>query len=108
MMPVNSPWRPVQSAALHWSDSGAPVSATFADVYYSKDDGVEESRHVFLSGNDLPRRWRDHPLPHFCIGELGFGTGLNFLLTWQLWRQQPAARPDLHYVSIEKHPLTHQ
>jgi tRNA 5-methylaminomethyl-2-thiouridine biosynthesis bifunctional protein len=108
MMQVNSPWRPVQSAALHWSDSGAPVSATFADVYYSADDGLEESRHVFLQGNALHARFRDHSLPHFCVGELGFGTGLNFLLTWQLWRSQPAPRPDLHYLSIEKHPLTRQ
>ena len=63
------------------------------------------SRHVFLDGNELPRRWRDHALPHFCIGELGFGTGLNFLLTWQAWRELGAPRPDLHYLSIEKQPL---
>ncbi|MEZ5571557.1 MAG: bifunctional tRNA (5-methylaminomethyl-2-thiouridine)(34)-methyltransferase MnmD/FAD-dependent 5-carboxymethylaminomethyl-2-thiouridine(34) oxidoreductase MnmC [Halioglobus sp.] len=108
MMQANSPWRPVQGAALHWNDSGAPVSDTFADVYYSQDNGLEESRHVFLLGNDLPRRWRDHDLPHFCVGELGFGTGLNFLLTWQAWREHTLPRPDLHYVSIEKHPLTRE
>jgi len=105
-MRVNSPWRPVQGAVVHWDESGTPVSGEFADVYYSRDNGLEESRHVFLHGNELPQRWQEHPLPHFCVGELGFGTGLNFLLTWQAWREQPAPRPDLHYVSIEKHPLT--
>lgn len=102
----NSPWRPVESAVLRWGDDGTPVSPAFDDVYYSRDNGLEESIHVFLHGNDLPRRWQDHPHPHFCIGELGFGTGLNFLLTWQAWRAQPAPRPDLHYLSLEKHPLT--
>jgi len=102
----HSPWRPAQGAALRWSDAGAPVSTQFEDVYYSRDDGLAESRHVFLSGNGLPDRWREHPHPQFCIGELGFGTGLNFLLTWQAWRALPAPRPDLHYLSIEQYPLT--
>lgn len=102
----NLPWRPVQTASLRWSDSGVPVSNSFDDVYYSQDNGLEESRHVFLMGNGLPQRWRDRYHRHFCIGELGFGTGLNFLLTWQAWREMPTPRPDLHFVSIEKHPLS--
>ena len=100
------PWRPVQPATVRWTASGAPVATAFDDVYYSQDNGLEESRHVFLQGNDLPQRWHSHPWPHFCIGELGFGTGLNFLLTWQAWRELPASRPDLHYLAIEKHPLS--
>jgi len=102
----NLPWRAVQPATLYWNESGVPVSDTFNDVYYSQENGLEESRHVFLMGNDLPQRWHNHPRRHFCIGELGFGTGLNFLLTWQAWRELPDSRPDLHYFSIEKHPLT--
>jgi tRNA 5-methylaminomethyl-2-thiouridine biosynthesis bifunctional protein len=102
----NLSWRCVQAATLRWSEPGPPVSESFDDVYYSQDNGLEESRHVFLHGNDLPRRWHNHPRRHFCVGELGFGTGLNFLLTWQAWRELPEPRPDLHYLSIEKHPLT--
>jgi tRNA 5-methylaminomethyl-2-thiouridine biosynthesis bifunctional protein len=83
-----------------------PTSVEFGDVYYSSDNGLEESQHVFLSGNGLPQRWQHPDRPHFCIAELGFGSGLNFLLTWQAWRASPAPRPDLHFVSIEKHPLT--
>jgi tRNA 5-methylaminomethyl-2-thiouridine biosynthesis bifunctional protein len=103
----NSPWRSVQSATVHWNEVGVPVSDAFNDVYYSQDNGLDESRHVFLQGNNLPQRWHKHPQRHFCVGELGFGTGLNFLLTWQAWRELPEPRPDLHYISIEKHPLTH-
>ena len=104
----NSPWRGVTPAALHWSESGSPLSDTFDDIYYSQDNGVEESRHVYLHGNGLPQRWQRHSRNHFCIGETGFGTGLNFLVTWQAWRESPEPRPDLHYLSIEKHPLTKQ
>lgn len=102
----NLPWRPVRPATLRWSDAGVPTSDEFDDVYYSRDNGLEESHHVFLGGNELPQRWRQHHGRHFCIAELGFGTGLNFLLTWQAWRASPAPRPELHFLSIEKHPLT--
>ncbi|HDY82445.1 MAG TPA: bifunctional tRNA (5-methylaminomethyl-2-thiouridine)(34)-methyltransferase MnmD/FAD-dependent 5-carboxymethylaminomethyl-2-thiouridine(34) oxidoreductase MnmC [Halieaceae bacterium] len=101
----NRPWHPVEPASLHWNDAGNPISAEFGDVYYSRDNGLEESRYVFLQGNNLPKRWRHHSRRHFCIAETGFGTGLNFLLTWQAWRELPEPRPDLHYLSIEKYPL---
>lgn len=104
----NLPWRGVTPAALHWSENGSPRSMTFDDIYYSQENGVKESRHVYLNGNGLPQRWLQHPRNHFCVGETGFGTGLNFLVTWQAWRELPATRPDLHYISVEKHPLTKQ
>jgi tRNA 5-methylaminomethyl-2-thiouridine biosynthesis bifunctional protein len=104
----NTPWHPVEPASLQWSDAGEPISGECGDVYYSRDNGLEESRYVFLRGNDLPQRWRHHSGRYFCIAETGFGTGLNFLLTWQAWRELPEPRPDLHYLSIEKHPLARE
>ena len=104
----NTPWHPVQPAPVDWSDSGDPVSTRFDDIYYSRDNGLAESRYVFLEGNKLPERWLNHPRAHFCIGETGFGTGLNFLVAWQAWRALPESRPDLHYLSIEKYPLSRQ
>jgi tRNA 5-methylaminomethyl-2-thiouridine biosynthesis bifunctional protein len=102
----NLPWRPLQTATLRWSDRGVPTSNDFGDVYYSQDNGLEESRHVFLQASSLAERWKTPSCKQFCIAELGFGTGLNFLLTWQAWRDMPLPRPQLHFVSIEKHPLT--
>lgn len=102
----NKPWRPVTPAAVGWTDRGDPLSLSFDDIYYSRDHGREESSYVFLQGNQLPERWRNWPDGRFCIAETGFGTGLNFLLTWQAWRAAPTPRPDLHYLSIEKYPLT--
>ena len=71
------------AAEIIWKDDALPVSARFDDPYFSTVNGLEETRHVFLSGNDLHSRLRDG----FHIAELGFGTGLNFLATLYLWRQ---------------------
>lgn len=95
---------------LIWREDGQPVSQAFDDPYFSVDNGLEESRHVFLQHNGLPQRWQHWPWsrqPAFSIVETGFGTGLNFLLTWDIWRQQPASAGWLHFTSVEKYPLTH-
>lgn len=91
--------------ALTWDEDGAPRSREFADRYFARGDGAAETRHVFLAGNDLPRRFADSATARLCIGELGFGSGLNFLLTWALLRE--AGHPDLrlHYWSIDRQPL---
>ncbi|MDI7059441.1 bifunctional tRNA (5-methylaminomethyl-2-thiouridine)(34)-methyltransferase MnmD/FAD-dependent 5-carboxymethylaminomethyl-2-thiouridine(34) oxidoreductase MnmC, partial [Pseudomonas aeruginosa] len=40
-----------------------------------------------------------------CIGETGFGTGLNFLCAWQLFERVAPAGARLEFVSVEKFPL---
>lgn len=94
--------QPVTPAALSFRD-GAAFSEIYGDTYWSRDGGLDETRHVFLSGNDLPARW--HERGRFTILETGFGTGLNFLCAWQRFRE--TARPDarLHYLSVDKHPI---
>ncbi len=94
---------PIQSAKLHFKD-GTPLSETYGDVYFSKEDGIAESRYVFLDGNNLGARFAEAH-GRFIIAETGFGTGLNFLLTLQLWQEQAPADAWLHYISIEKHPI---
>ena len=89
-----------QPPDLDWRDGTVPVSRRFDDPYYSLEDGLAETRHVFLDGNDLPARLHDG----FHIAELGFGTGLNLLVTWAAWRA--AARPGrLRFTSFEAFPL---
>jgi len=77
----------------------------FGDIYFSTDGGPEETRTVFLGACGLPERWQDSD--YFAIGELGFGTGLNFLETMAAWRESPSRKNGaiLHFVSIEKFPL---
>ena len=105
----NTPWQPAPAADIDWSDSGVPRSKAFGDVYFSKEDGLAESRHVFLQGNLLPDRWqRQATGGTFYIAETGFGTGLNFLMTWQAWLALPEPRQPLHYLSFERYPLRAQ
>jgi len=78
-------------------------SQEFDDVYFSAEDGLAETRHVFLDGNGLPDFWEGRE--HFVIGETGFGTGLNFLAVWKLFREAAADGAKLHFISVEKFPL---
>ncbi|WP_299591591.1 bifunctional tRNA (5-methylaminomethyl-2-thiouridine)(34)-methyltransferase MnmD/FAD-dependent 5-carboxymethylaminomethyl-2-thiouridine(34) oxidoreductase MnmC [uncultured Microbulbifer sp.] len=96
----------VHHAQLEWRDNGQPVSCAFDDIYFSTASGLEETRHVFLGENHLPQRWADLAEgARFTIGETGFGTGLNFLAAWQLWKQVAPANAQLHFISVEKFPL---
>ena len=89
-----------QRTLLEWRSGDVPVSARFDDPYFSVEDGLAETRHVFVSGNDLPARLD----PGFTIAELGFGTGLNFLTAWQAW-DEAGAGGALHFTSFEAFPL---
>ena len=93
----------LEAPDLDWIGT-SPRSRRFADIYFQPDHGPEECRHVFLSGNDLPRRWqRSAP---FTIAETGFGTGLNFLTTWARWRESAPPGAFLDYLSVEAFPLS--
>lgn len=90
---------------LHWKDN-QPYCERFGDVYFSADSGLEETRHVFLQGNDLARRFAAlREGESFCIGETGFGTGLNFLCAWQLFVQAAPPGASLDFFSVEKFPI---
>lgn len=101
----NSPWAPCPQAQIDWTAATTPRSREFGDIYYSADDGLAESRYVFLEGNCLAERFAEAETRVFRVGELGFGTGLNFLLTWQLFRECAAPGTRLHYWSCERYPL---
>ncbi|MBK6286999.1 MAG: bifunctional tRNA (5-methylaminomethyl-2-thiouridine)(34)-methyltransferase MnmD/FAD-dependent 5-carboxymethylaminomethyl-2-thiouridine(34) oxidoreductase MnmC [Gammaproteobacteria bacterium] len=98
----------VVPAQPQWLDDGTPYSQMFADVYYSRDDGLAESQYVFLQQNALEARWSALPRDShavFVIGETGFGTGLNFLLAWQLWERVAPPGARLVFRSLEAWPL---
>lgn len=85
-----------QQAELQWRDGRVPVSTRFDDPYFSLENGLAETRHVFLDGNDLPGRFCDG----FHIAELGFGTGLNMLTVWAAWERAGRVTP-LRFTSFE-------
>src|SRR5437868_3725032 len=95
-------------AQIDWDDQGRPRSRVFDDVYFSDQSGLEETRYVFIEQNRLSARFAALPADgRLVIGETGFGTGLNFLCAWQLFEQQAVAGARLHFVSVEKYPLSH-
>lgn len=99
---------PVQpNAQLDWDDQGRPRSRVFDDVYFSDQSGLEETRYVFIEQNRLQARFAALPAGgRLVIGETGFGTGLNFLCAWQLFEQHAVPGARLHFVSVEKYPLS--
>ena len=94
-------------AQLDWDDQGRPYSRVFDDVYFSDQSGLDETRHVFIEQNRLAERFAALPEGgRLVIGETGFGTGLNFLCAWQVFDQHAATGARLHFVSVEKYPLS--
>ncbi|MCV2875825.1 tRNA (5-methylaminomethyl-2-thiouridine)(34)-methyltransferase MnmD [Rhodobacteraceae bacterium XHP0102] len=89
-----------QPHPLEWRTGNVPVSQQFDDPFFSLDNGLAETAHVFLRGNDLPERFCDG----FHIAELGFGTGLNFLASLAAFRAAKI-KGVLHFTSFEAFPL---
>ncbi len=86
--------------------NGQPYNDDFEDVYFSVADGMAETEYVFITHNDLIRRFKENTSTHFVIAETGFGSGLNFLLSARHWLQHAPAAQVLHFYSVENSPLT--
>ena len=94
----------LEPAPLAFDAAGVPWSPRYGDIYHSADSGPGQARHVFIGGNDLPKRWRGRQA--FTILETGFGLGLNFLATLREWHDDAQRCGRLHYVAVEKHPFS--
>lgn len=95
-----------RAPCLIWTDDGSPRSGRFGDVYFSQQDGLAETRAVFLAGCGLPEAWRGRT--RFCVAELGFGTGLNIAALLDLWRREGPADGRLNLFSVEGFPLSRE
>lgn len=102
---------------VNWDEHGAPVSPRFSDRYRSEgldgQGGLAQARHVFLAGCGLcsssgapssPAAWSG--ADGWRVLENGFGLGLNFLATWDLWRRDPRRPVTLSYEATEAYPPT--
>ncbi|HEX8569416.1 MAG TPA: tRNA (5-methylaminomethyl-2-thiouridine)(34)-methyltransferase MnmD [Caulobacteraceae bacterium] len=90
------------SADVSWSPEGTLRSRRFDDIYFN-DDGLAESRAVFLAGCGIPEAWAGRR--RFTVCELGFGAGLNVLALFDLWRRSRPEGARLHVFSVEAFPL---
>lgn len=101
----------MQYTNLIWRN-GQPYSEMFDDIYYSSNEnesisGESEFNHVFFKNNGLPERWDN--TGDFVVAELGFGSGLNCLLTIREWLkhlEESKQEKCLHYIALEKYPLS--
>lgn len=91
---------------IHFDEFGGPISEIFDDPFFSRKNGSDEKRYVYLEGNDLPQAWVGKD--QFTIGETGFGTGLIFIETLALWRATALPTAQLHYVTFEAYPLSRE
>ena len=94
-----------QQAQIEWINK-QPYASAYGDIYFSSDSGLAETDYVFLQHNQLSQRWQTLTSQVFTIAETGFGTGLNFLCAWNLWRRCAPKSAHLHFISTEKHPLS--
>ena len=90
--------RILEPAALRW-DGSRPVSLDEGDIYHDAD-GRDEALRVFIGPARLDERFATAPA--FTIGELGFGTGLNFAVTAERFLRRSGGR--LHYIAFEHAP----
>ena len=74
------------------------------ETYHSVHGAIQESAHVFIK-HGLEHELQKRPSPPLRIFELGFGTGLNALLTWKHSVQH---QTKIHYTSIEASPLSEE
>ena len=96
----------ISAAELVWDEQGQPRSKAFGDLYFSAENGLEESRHVFLQGNQLQERWASlQENQVFVIAETGFGSGLNLLAAAALWNRTAPKTARLHFISTELFPM---
>ena len=105
----------VKTAAIEWRDN-IPFCSEFDDVYYLSEspfseNGLKETEYLFLQQNQLEQRWKNLSSQEhsdnsvFVIGETGFGTGLNFLSTCDLWLKTAPKNWRLQFISTELRPI---
>ena len=97
----------MNSQGIIQNNKGTPVSRIFDDIYFSVCDAVGESTFNFIDGCAVKQKISQcNTGDTLSIGETGFGTGLNFVLTIDAFLSNSGQSNVLHYYTVEKHPLT--
>lgn len=95
----------VDTAEIGWEE-GNPVSRKYGDIYWHRGAPLEEKTRVFVEPL-LSLAGKPRAQSQVTVCELGFGFGLNCLLTAKTWQDAPDSC-QLNIVSIEKHPVGRQ
>ncbi|MCH1556606.1 MAG: hypothetical protein L7T26_10305, partial [Pseudomonadales bacterium] len=81
---------------------GRPFSSRYNSFYHELRP-LEAAKDIFFS--NLFMKSFEGRTDFSVIGELGFGTGLNFALACNYWKKRNGCDARLHYVAIEPYPL---
>ena len=83
-----------------WKDS-LPYSSAYQDRFF-QDDAISEITNIFIEPNQLLERIKHGSRVH--IGELGFGFGINFLVTAKFWLEnnKNSDSLNLEYLAIDE------
>ncbi len=100
------PEKRIDPVSIQFNNTETPYSPIFDDVYYSMENGLAESIHVYLEGSGFTESLRkNQKKENFTIGEIGFGVGINFLLTFKHFIENSSEQQKITYLSAEKHPV---
>ena len=80
---------------------GLPFSNIYQDRFF-QDDAISEIINIFIEPNQLLERIKNNS--QIRIGELGFGFGLNFLVTAKFWfeNNKNFNSHNLEYLAIDE------
>ena len=70
-------------------------------TYHSTHGAIQESTHVFIEAGLIPLISKENHAP-IKILEIGFGTGLNALLSWQTAKKY---NKPISFTGIELYPI---
>lgn len=76
------------------------------ETYHSRNGAIQESLHVFLGAGFQDFTTQNPHILHISVLEIGFGTGLNALLTLQKCLDNPAL--SVYYETLETYPLNYE
>lgn len=93
-------------ATHHYSKDGSSTlySEEFGQFYHNPNGAVSESNHVFFEIPGVDQSLRNKP-ELIAIMEVGFGTGLNFLLLVDRYLSANLTFP-VHFYSVEAFPVS--
>jgi len=92
------------SIVLTADGSNTIFNSEVGENYHSKHGALQESRHVFLKSG-LEYFLSTHQTNQVSILEVGFGTGLNFLLSADYCTSN---KIQLDYTGVEAYPLSEE
>lgn len=89
----------------HISKDGSSTlySSQFGQFYHNPNGAISESKHIFFQTSGLTKALNPDT-ESLTIFEIGFGTGLNFLLLIDQYLSKKLSFP-IHFYSVEAFPI---